>query len=428
MSILSRGTNSSTGKWTFSQTNNPDYNKPSTLISTNNNPYANSFIINFPVSQRIENAEVAVENLVLYRSWFNILKSYQNTLLQYSWYYTGAYHTFTVGAAFGLTDMPEGSYEVSDIVNYMQLDMHERGFYLVFVPTDSSGGDPFPSGADDSDGTPTYFLNMVVNTTYYCITVISTPTYATEADANAAGYYVPTAFATQWRSSPGWFTGFSPQLIVPASTNPAGTYSTLSLGSMSKVLGIAPGTYPSSSETSPNAINGTFPPQVETVNVVNVACSLINNASVSRFANVLYTTDPNVVNQGDALQPSIYERSYLPMTDGQYNFVQVNLYDDNLTPLPQRDPSVLITLSYRMLSPTFQSSPYASLPSGTGTQIPQQVVTTQSAVPINFGSYGNQSHLRAAAAQEETGEQTVAPVYSSESGAGVRKRRAYGRF
>ena len=267
-------------------------------------PATNSVLtFQFPQSQAFQKCEVALSNLNVYYSWYNIQASYGNNTFSYTWPVGAGVNTFSV-------TVPDGSYQIADLNNYLQYAMQQNGTYLL-------------------DGTtPVFYLSFLANTVYYRVTVTSTnvPT------SLPTGYSLPSNYpgALPTASS-------APKLVIAA---PGSSMRS----SFSEVLGFAAGSYPASA----GSVNGAYPPEIDPVDQVNVTCSLANNGLISQYPNVIYSFTPLVTfgNQISVVPP---QRDFFPVVDGKQQTITVTLTDQLGFPLAMQDPTWNCTLLVRQL-------------------------------------------------------------------------------
>ncbi|NBP15940.1 hypothetical protein EBU95_16375 [bacterium] len=184
----------------------------SNLDSGNSNN--NVFKYTFPSGAvNFKDDQIAVTQVSLYYSWYNINSSlYNNNSFSYTW---------IDGTIVNVT-LPNGSYAVSDINSYLQSVMVSNGHYLV-----------------DSTGNYVYFLEFTTNTVYYAVQL------------NA--YAVPTSSSASASSY----------------TKPSGNFY--------KIVGFSAGTYPSTQQSSTYSFKSDIVPQVSPVQSLIMNCSLLNN-------------------------------------------------------------------------------------------------------------------------------------------------------
>lgn len=265
-------------------------------------PITNSTITTrFPVVQSVQASRLALANLEVFFSWFNITAAYGNTTFSYKWPNGAGFQTFTV-------TLPDGNYGIDDISNFLQFQMQANGTYLI-----------------DSAGNNQYFISFQTNPIYLrtTLTYLTVPTslptgwlYSTGTTTPPAGYTLPTV-AT------------SPQLVIPTKGS--------SQSSMSSVLGFAPGSYPVVT-TSSGSVNGQYVPEIDVVQSVNVQCSMVNQGLVSQSPNVIYSFSAGNTTFGGLISVTPPQFIWFPVNDGNYASFAISLTDQNNNALPLADP------------------------------------------------------------------------------------------
>src|SRR5271156_5680491 len=102
----------------------------------------NKLILNLSSKLKVRDHVCCLDNLTIYYSWFNIKQSLYNNEFQYS-----------DGKAVYKVTLPDGSYEISDINNYLHLQMQINGHSTM------------------KNGIATYNINLYANANYYRVAV-----------------------------------------------------------------------------------------------------------------------------------------------------------------------------------------------------------------------------------------------------------------
>jgi len=249
--------------------------------------------------------EMCVSNITLPYSFYNVSSYYANKTFSLS-FPTAA--TFT---AYDIT-LPDGFYTVSTINNYIQQVCIDNGAYLI-----------------DSSGNYVYFVQLVYNTTYYSVQLLT--------------FLVPNAIGTYTRPSNGLYSLSGTGLPTTAYT-PSLTLATS--GSIKDIIGFAAGKYPSTPQTASWNVNSTLTPVGSTVNSITMQCSLISNACTTP-SDILDSMPINDTSFGSNIiyQPS-FER-YVRVSDGTFNNFTFSFRDQSLNEIYAKDPNVSITLIIR---------------------------------------------------------------------------------
>jgi hypothetical protein len=239
--------------------------------------------------------QVALKSLSMYYSWSNITAAQNNHSLSYIW------PTATGTTTIDLT-IPDGSYSVKDLNSYMQSQMVANGHYLV-----------------DETGNHVYYLELVTNPTYYAVQVncFALPTSLPSDYTNPGSMSFPAETHT-------------PQLVVPA-TN------------MRDVLGFSAGTYPIVQQTGDYSAYSSTCPQVSPTQSIIVTSNLISTG-LTNPSNILYSFSPAGVEFGSIIESKPSSPMWLDVTNGFYQAVEIQLYNQDFTPLVVQDPNLVIIL------------------------------------------------------------------------------------
>ena len=178
-------------------------------------------------------SKIALVSSTVNYTWRNITAAYQNDSLSYTW----------LGQTYAVS-IPDGAYATVDICSVMQAVMTANTHYTL-----------------DASGNVVFYLSFAPNSTYSAVQVSSTPiptTLGTGTLPPGATWSLPATAST-------------PQLVIPAVSN--------ARTSMSVSLGLAPGSYPSTVQSTPYATLSTFPPQLFPVQTIQVQCNAVVNAA-----------------------------------------------------------------------------------------------------------------------------------------------------
>jgi hypothetical protein len=287
-----------------------------TLILNSRNIKANSgnsiFVYQFPTGAfQVKDDYIAVAEISMYWSAFNITSAYRNNQFSYTWV-DGSVHQVI---------FPDGYYEVSQINEFLQFTMIGNGHYLV----------------NTSSGDFVYLLEMVINQSQYAVQINN--------------YIISATIAT----SNGWTLPASPTWVLP--TNPILPYITiLATNNFGLLVGYEAGQYPA------GTITGTPPSQVQTpaftsaqselsqlapqitpYSSVLVFCSLVNNTAVVP-SQLLFSFTPTDAGFGALQNFKTYEFAWNKCSDGSYPQFTIEFRDQLGNALVFEDPNTLITL------------------------------------------------------------------------------------
>ena len=278
----------------------------------------NKLVYRFPNSVLLKDKFIAVSNISMFYSWFNITSAQSNNYLSYTWTVGGISTTFNV-------IIPDGLFEITDINAYLQWSMIQNGHYLI-----------------NPAGDNVYYLELLVNPNRYAIQLNT--------------FQVPTALPLGW-SQPGNFAGYPTQTFNPIVTFPSNfniivgyTAGFVSDGNVNNAY--VPPT-PANASNNYVAKDGfgtlsylsNISPQVQPNNNVLFSISNINNP-YSQPSSIIYSLNPNV-----AVGEQIYETPpnfmWNKMIDGTYNEIRLSFLGTDLRPLIIKDPNMTILLTIR---------------------------------------------------------------------------------
>ena len=199
------------------------------VIGNNNNTYKYNFINGM---YSIKDAVIAVSNITVPYSWYNIAQAYNNTTFQFTWYGSSTVN-YTVA-------LKPGFYLVSDINNFLENFMIANNLYLI-----------------DSAGNYVFYIQLYTSSTYYSNQILCFPIPIIAP----SGYTVPVG----WPGFPGIA---STPLFTVLNNN------------LQSLLGFSYGSYPPITQTIAYSIlSNVLPPVGSTVNSVIIRCSLVDNSS-----------------------------------------------------------------------------------------------------------------------------------------------------
>lgn len=277
----------------------------------------NKLVYRFPNSTVLKDKYIAVSNISMYYSWFNITSSAKNNILTYTWTVGSTTTTYTI-------TIPDGLYEISTINNFCQYTMIQNGTYWI-----SSTGDNI------------YPFEIILNPTRYSVQIntflipTTLPT-GTTVPLNFAGW--PTVTQNTVITIPNSFNiivGYSANFATNANTNNA--Y-------------VAPNPTVSNNYVSKNSI-GTLSylsntsPQVQPNNNVLFSISNINNP-YSQPSSIIYSLNPNV-GVGEQIYETPPNFMWNKLIDGTYSELRLTFLGNDLRPLIINDPNMTILLTIR---------------------------------------------------------------------------------
>ena len=287
---------------------------PRTLILNQSNIVAGSgnsaFLYNFPLGGiQFQDEYIAVQQISLYNSVFNITTANNNNYFSYIW----------VDGTSWTVNLPNSNLELAEINAYLQAFMISKTHYM-----------------KTSAGASVYFLELVVNSSLYADQINSFLISATIATANS---WVQPAGATWVLPT----NSICPIFVVPA-TN------------FANLIGFTAGSYPNAT------ITGTPPAQVQTPAYAATqsftsstapqitpqpsylcTCSLVNNR-LAIPSQLIYSITPVDVKFGALYSVQVSELAYNKVENGQYSQFVFRFVDGTGNSVIFQDPNTLILL------------------------------------------------------------------------------------
>jgi hypothetical protein len=296
----------------------------SNLVQDGNN---NTLVYKFPNSVTFSNSEIAISQITMYYSWFNLTTSLSNNFFTFNWVNTNNtnnYTTYTIR-------IPDGLYEVRDINAFLQ-------FVCINAPSLSTSIiSPTPSSPFylvDSAGDNVYFAEFVVNPTAYAIQL---NTYLTPAFG---------ALPAGWTNPGGTFLGtqrFNPVITTPAKFNEIIGFATTFTSSQNQNDGGAnPGTATAYKIGTTFSYLSTITPQVQPNPNLLVAISNIDNIYANP-TSIIYSLAPSVA-IGELIVEKPPEFNFNRLLRGTYNELRVQFLGTDLQPVKIRDPNMTVLM------------------------------------------------------------------------------------
>ena len=281
------------------------------LNQTNIVPNTGNSILqyNFPTGGAIFTDElIAVQQVSLYQSVFNITVANNNNSFSYIW----------VDGTVNQVLIPDGYYNLIDINAFFQSVMVSNLHYM------------------ESDTAYIYFLEIVVNQTAYAYQINCFQLSASIATANT------------WTQPSGSTWLLPTNSIIPIFIVPATNFQNL--------IGFNAGKYPNAD------ISGTPPAQIETpsygatLNFLSqnapqivpqssylCLCNLVNNR-LAIPSQLIYSLTPTSAPFGEIYSIQVSELAFNKIENGQYTNIRFEFRDQLGAPIAFQDPQMLILL------------------------------------------------------------------------------------
>lgn len=267
------------------------------------NAWGDTYTYRFPQgSVSFNNDAVAVASISMYFSFFNIsgpntTGQYNNNKFQYIWTDASGSNTYDVV-------LPDGYYEYSTINEYLQYTFLTNGHYLI-----------------DNAGNFRYYMEILANTTYYAVQLVSNP--------------LPTVLPAGWSLGPG-VSGLpvalaTPQFVILADNN------------FKKIVGYESGIYPASIQATNFTALSQNTPQISPIQSIVMACSLLNN-KYALPSTLLYSFNPAGAAFGSLINIQPPSFAFNDIQDGSYNFFTITFTDQDLNRVYIKDTNIVVLL------------------------------------------------------------------------------------
>lgn len=326
---------------------------PSTIVMTKNNISNlnrgnNQLVYSFPNSVTFPNHEIAITNIAMAYSWFNIdSTSLNNSTFYYLWAADGT--VSPPNPRQWNIVIPDGLYEISTINYYLQFKMIQNGHYLI----------------DAATGDNVYFMEMVINPANYTVQMNTYPIPNITA-LNPSGFVsINGVVSTTYKYPAAWTyvtatgVGFIPTICM-SNPNLGGLGTNGAVGvptdphvfnNFYKVVGFTSdfttnaNTYALAVTVTNKSANSSSAPQVQANSTIFFAISNIDN-KYSNPSTIVYQLSPTV-NFGDLITVTPAQFSYNKLIPGTYNNIRLSILGTNLAPITIQDPELTITMVIR---------------------------------------------------------------------------------
>lgn len=281
------------------------------------NSYNTVYRYQLPKLTELKDMEIGVKSIDMYNSIFNINASlYNNNVFQYYWFdANGALNNLRT------ITIPDGYYDTISINEYFMSQMILNTHYLV-----------------STDATPKYlfFLKISDNVNRYAVQLDCSATYTdtqaiTGITIGGSLYKYPTTRLNSWKFNAN--TVFTPRFKFPTTSN------------FHNILGYNQAEYPATGQNGPLPFLSPNTPSQSPVSSIIVLCNLVRNSLCNPetlLHSFILNSDFGYLNSE---KPN--EISFMPITNGSYNAIEVRFLDQDLRQIRIQDPQVLINLLLR---------------------------------------------------------------------------------
>ena len=270
----------------------------------------NKFSYKFPTATKLTSEDtIALSNINLYNSFFNVEKSRGNNTLKLKWNAdTTTEYEFVI---------PDGFYDIASLNYLLQFWMISENLYTYSADSNSN----------------VYYIELVINANIYGVELrfypLPTSTEATALNLTAPSgstwaFHATTSLCAQlyFENSFGTIIGFTGKQYYPTDVN---------------------------NSNEKNDFINNITPQVSVVNSIIMTCNLINS-SFSSPVNVFHSM-PISAKLGDLMTNTDSDRTDVAIFDGNYNEIRIELLDQTYTPLILHDFDLSINLLLRKAKP-----------------------------------------------------------------------------
>jgi len=295
------------------------------IVQDGNN---NTLIYKFPNSVTFSNSEIAVSQITMYYSWFNITNRLATNRLTFNWINTAGTNNYTT---YTIT-IPDGLYEVVDINNFLQFVFINAPFLSTSIITPTP---PAPFYLVNDSGENVYYAEWIVNPTAYAIQLNT--------------FSVPTTLPVGWTNPGGTLLPaetFNPVITTPARFNEIVGFATTFVSSQNQNnTGVNPGTNVAYKLGSTYSYLSTITPQVQPNANLLVSISNIDNIYANP-SSIIYSLAPSVA-IGELIVEKPPEFNFNTLLKGTYNELRVQFLGTDLQPVAIKDPNMTILLVIR---------------------------------------------------------------------------------
>ena len=274
-----------------------------TLNSTNivNNPINNKLVYQFQNGgAKFNNNDIALAQLSLYYSWFNINQQlYNNNTCSYTW---------IDGTVINIT-IPDGYYDAISFNAYLESVMTNNKHYLI----------------NTTNGDFVFYLQWETNVSYYALQLNC--------------YAVPSSLGTlAFPSGATWTLPATPKTpqftVLPLPSN------------FGLIVGFNAGTYPTAPQSTTYSVKSQFTPEINPISSLQITCSLITNPYSSQ-SKILYACGIPSIEFGQQITITPPNFLWNKISDGIFQSFTIDILDQNGEPIQILDPQINLVLNIR---------------------------------------------------------------------------------
>jgi hypothetical protein len=274
------------------------------LVSGENFVSTNVYKVDLPNTTDLNDYEVALGQGYVYYSWANINQFPLNN---------SQFVLKVPGMADQTITIPTGTYEISDLNNYLEYWFIQNGLYI-------------------------YNTSTLINT-YYASFTVSPTSYQIQWTTTTIPAALPAGYTTGGANMTAAFANSNNlkqmQLVISATNN------------FGNILGMSAGTYPTlaTGNPSPYTYQSDFTPNVNPISGVQIRLSCVNNAfSANTQLLYIFSNGQNSVGQQIDISPN--ETQFVPCM-GSHKELTLTFFDQIGNPLHILDTNIILKLVFR---------------------------------------------------------------------------------
>lgn len=236
---------------------------------------------------------IAVSNITIPYSFFNISDIYNNRNVQ----------LIINGTTYNI-NLPASFMDADSINKFFQWWFIQNNFYVL-----------------DAFGNYVYFFEIELNQSRYAIECIFYPMTLPTGGSNPAGMTL---------------SGNTMQLVI-SSTN----------ANFGKLLGLSPGTYPSTVQTVTTSQLSNITVEASPINAISLACPGFVNNSISSTVDTFFAFTPNNASFGSNITLQPPELLWVDINPGRHQQLTINIRDQENREIQCRDSTVCIMIALK---------------------------------------------------------------------------------
>jgi hypothetical protein len=271
------------------------------IINSTNYVSNNTYKVQLSSTIDLNEYEVAVGQAFLYYSWYSINSNpLNNNKFTLTIPRNGGSDTLNI-------TIPDGSYNISDLNNFLQYTLIQGGYYIT----------------NNTSGLNTYYASFSLSPTSYAVQFNTTP--------------LPTSLPAGYTSG---------GMTFPASSNQHYQLTVLSTNNFGLIIGFNAGTYPSSATNVGNQTKSSdFTPNVSPISAVQMRLSCAYNP-FSANSQLIHTFTSQGVAIGAIIDASPTWEQFVPC-QGSHRELTLTFYDQTGLPLAILDKNLSIKIVFR---------------------------------------------------------------------------------